>query len=980
MRNDLVPYNVLNKNKDTPKAAAALAIGSTVLSTVGIGMTSIAVASAVGWAVILVGATIVTSAILKALLPKPPKGQQGLLTNIREASAPADVVYGQVRKGGVITYLESTGTDNKYLHMFITMAGHEVEEIGDVYINDKVATIDGNNLVTTATDGTDTDDYKSKVYIRKFTGSSTQDIYATLNSLTNKPSLPSDFKGKGVACIYVRLEYDKDVFTSGIPTFTAVIKGKKVKNLAGVEQTYPASANAALVIRDYLLNSYGLDTLDSTVDSTSFGVAVTDCDTDVALSGGGTQKKYTVDGVIGTGASIQSNLTELVACCGGSLFYSGGKFKLVTGVYSSSVKTLTLDDLRSPISVSTRASRRDNFNSVTGTFVDSNDDWIEADYSPIKSTTFLEEDGGLDNALQLNFPLVTNNARAERLAKLTMYRAREQMTIQAEFGLEAFDLEVGDTVALPLERYGWDNLPGFPDGKEFEVVEWGLKADGDTGDLRVMLTLRETSSAAFDWNAEESTLINNNSTLPNPFLVPTIGLNLSSGVQAFTEKISNKLKIEVTSSSPWAVDKVQVQLKYRGSSDNIKKTDLTYAILRAAVTLEPEYTLFGDNVGVSQTVDGTRFVGDINDDANVGSDDSLQMYKYLSGVTQPQSEIDFIEGEMFPHILANQDLYQDYLIDFLDIDANFRDVNEGPLGNFEYLDAPAGTYDVRARAINQVGVVGDWVTVTDFTLDNSALPVPPDVTNFHADVSNGNVELEWDDVESKDLSYYKIRHSPVTSGATWSNSTTAVAKVGRPSTSVTLPARVGTYLIKAYSKAGKESSNAVSAVVVSGQLDTFATTLSQVENPTFSGTKTDTQVVSNNLELTSAGYIYPSNPDPEYIFSADIDAGQDRRVLCRIDCTNNRRDLGAGLFDDIQGNIDSLAGNWDDLTGTPQFDDTDVDFFIAVSPSGGSFGDYQKFRIGYFYGRYFRFKVKPKTRSINVTPSISDLAAYVEYN
>ena len=119
----------------------------------------------IGATTVLVGGTLITSALVNALLPKPPKGTEGLLTNIREAAAPTDVVYGQVRKGGVITYIESTGTDNKYLHMMITMAGHEVEEIGDIYINDKIATFNANN-VTTATDGTDTDDYKSKVYIR----------------------------------------------------------------------------------------------------------------------------------------------------------------------------------------------------------------------------------------------------------------------------------------------------------------------------------------------------------------------------------------------------------------------------------------------------------------------------------------------------------------------------------------------------------------------------------------------------------------------------------------------------------------------------------------------------------------------------------------------------------------------------------------------------------------------------------------------
>ena len=536
MKYSINPYNVLNTNRDVPRVSAAATWVANLIFAGGTTTVLTATQLAVGYGAVVVGAGAVTYNIVEALTPKPVKTTKGLLTNIREAAAPADIVYGQVRKGGVVTYLESTGDSNNFLHMFITLAGHEVEEIGDIYINDKKAnfgTLLLAEYVIDAADGPDIDTYNAKILIKKFTGAANQNIYNTLNSDpymalgSTGPNIPSTFTGKGVACLYVRLTYDSDVFTQGIPTFTAVVKGKKVKNLSGVEQTHPASANPALVIRDYLLNSYGLDTSEDTIDATSFGVAVSDCDDDITLSaeyGGGTQKRYTVDGVLSTSTSIQNNLNELVSACGGTLFYSGGKFKLVAGVYSSSVKTLTLEDLRSEITVSTRVSRRDNFNSVSGNFVNKDDDYTVADYETVTSTTFLEEDGGLKNPLELDFTLINDHARAQRLAKLALYRAREQMTVQAEFGLEAFDLEVGDTIALPLERYGWDNISGMPDGKEFEVVEWGLKVGEDAGDLRVMLTLKETSSAAFDWNAEETLLISNNTSLINSQDVPAVTL------------------------------------------------------------------------------------------------------------------------------------------------------------------------------------------------------------------------------------------------------------------------------------------------------------------------------------------------------------------------------------------------------------------------------------------------------------------------
>ena len=111
--------------------------------------------------------------------------------------------------------------------------------------------------------------------------------------------------------------------------------------------------------------------------------------------------------------------------------------------------------------------------------------------------------------LDLPLPFTTSASTAQRIAKMTLYRGREQMTISADFGLEAFNIEVGDIIAFDNDRYGFD-------GKEFEVIGWKFASNQEAGDLRVTLTLQETSEAAFDWNAEEQDIINNNTNLPSP--------------------------------------------------------------------------------------------------------------------------------------------------------------------------------------------------------------------------------------------------------------------------------------------------------------------------------------------------------------------------------------------------------------------------------------------------------------------------------
>lgn len=456
-----------------------------------------------------VGATAIASWAIKALTPDLDLSSlRGLLANTREATAPQEVVYGEVRKGGVITFMESTGDTNKYLHQIICLAGHEVNDIGDIYINDQVANPDGSTHLVGG-------DWNDKIYIRKFTGSDTQNIYSTLSGITDGPEFKdgasvaanaSDFKGQGIACLYVRMEYDQDTFAEGIPLFTAKVQGKKVYDPRTASTAY--SNNPALCIRDYLTSAYGLDDTGD-INDTTFSAAANTCDESVSLDAGGTQNRYEMNGAFVLSRTPSDILHDMMTSCAGTLFWGQGEWQLKVGEYTTPVKTFTLDDFRSGINLTTKHSRRDNFNIVRGTFIDADQDWVRADYPEIRSTAFIADDNDIENAIDLVLPFTTNFAMAQRLAKMTLFRSREQMTLSADFGMEAFEVQVGDIVEITNSRYGWTQ-------KDFEVVGWRFSNSGDTGEMLINMTLRETSSAAFSWSAEESDITGNDSDLGNP--------------------------------------------------------------------------------------------------------------------------------------------------------------------------------------------------------------------------------------------------------------------------------------------------------------------------------------------------------------------------------------------------------------------------------------------------------------------------------
>lgn len=862
-------------------AVVAFAIPATAATAITIFGTAISFASIIGY----VGYTALTVAALKKLSAQAMAGveNKGTLLNIREAAGAQEYVYGQVRKGGVLTYIDETGTDNKYLHIVIVLAGHEVEEIGDIYINDEVVTINGSGIVTT-------DRWKSKIRIIKRDGSQT----TASSQMVADARVASTFIGKGIAHLYVRLQYDADVFGSGIPTFTAVVKGKKVYDPR--TSTTAWSANAALCIRDYITSAYGL--ADSTVNDTFFSAAANDCDDNIPIASGGTQDRYTINGVIRADSTTGSALADMMQSCNGALYYSGGEWKLRVGVYEAPVKSFTLDDLRSAITLPTKMSRRDNFNSVIGTFINSSAGWVEADYPPVTSAYFLDtEDNSIENAMDLPLSMVTNGARAQRIAKQALFRSREQMTISADFGLSALGVEVGDIVDLTIADYGWTN-------KEFEVKSWKLVIS-EEGGIRVSLILRETSEEAFAWNAEEQEIVDNNSNLPAYYDVGNVGVSLTGELRLVNQQVVGALLVTVTTDSDQA-DQFEVQYRQYGAT----------------------------------------------------------AWKSLGRSTS---------------------------------------------NDFEAVGVTDGAFDVRARAINAIGIRGDWTTVSNYYITLFAA-LPQDVEDFSANVVGNTLHLTWTPSPDLDLSHYKIRYARATSGASYQNAVDVVEKVSRPANSVVIPAKTGTYFIKAVDKLGNLSANSTSIVVVTNvsDIDALNVVETRQQDPSFTGTKSSVVLTSDDygpyitLDTVTLFDSYLGNFDDAlglfdggggsvatsgiYYFDNYVDLGAKYVSRVKTDIDVDFLDY-VNTFDDAGGNFDVRSGNFD---GDPsQFDSVSVITQMAYTdddPAGSpTWSEWRNFIVGDISARAIKFRAILKSQAAGGTftgattaPAVRILRAIVD--
>ena len=336
----------------------------------------------------------------------------------------------------------------------------------------------------------------------------------------------TEHRQRGVAYIYCQLEFDRDAFPRGLPNISATVNGKKVFDPRDSSTAF--SNNPALCIRDYLTNTrFGLGCSADEIDDTSFIAAANACDENVALADGTTQKRYTMDGTFETNRTPQKILEDMLSSCGGLLNYTNGKFRLLVAEYRSPTITFVQDDFVSAIEVQAKNSLADQYNTVKGVYSPARTDYIPTDYPPVTSATFKTEDNNETHTLDYDLPYTTDSARAQRLAKIVLFRQRQQVTITSVVSMKGFNVAIGDTVNVTLDRYGFTN-------KNFEVAEWNVTVVGGQS-LGVELTLRETNSAVYDWNAEEQTFIEDNSTLPNIFNVPAPTLTVADVVQTFQQ-------------------------------------------------------------------------------------------------------------------------------------------------------------------------------------------------------------------------------------------------------------------------------------------------------------------------------------------------------------------------------------------------------------------------------------------------------------
>ena len=494
-------------------AVVAAAAGSAATAIVA-GAVGAIVAGAVAY-----GATLLFNTPKKTATKSGASSASDRKLMIRTPVSPRVIVYGQARVSGSLVYAASSGEAQIYLHLVVVLAGHPIHAIDTVLLNDVpvyISEVDGSGMVIAG-------QFAGHVRIHKYLGNQTT---ADADLIAESPDgWSAEHKLLGCAYLYVRLEYTRDLFSSGIPTISAEVWGRNdildVRNgLTGY------SNNPALCILNYMRSEAGLAAAADELDAGTFIAAANLCDEAVDLTedGSQTQRRYELDGVFTTDVAPIQVVEDMLTSCAGTMTYVQGQHRLYAGGYEAPTGSLGISDMAGSIELETLPTRSDLFNSVRGTFVNPAQAWQQSEF-PAWTNAGLQALDGEVIWRDVEFPFTIDGVRAQRLAKMLLDRARESLTIRCPVRYAGLRYVVWQMLSVTLPDFGFAAKP-------FRVVSWTF--DPQTG--VVNLTLREESAASYAWlyddpseypEAPDTTLIDP-LTIPVPqdlVLIATTALN-----------------------------------------------------------------------------------------------------------------------------------------------------------------------------------------------------------------------------------------------------------------------------------------------------------------------------------------------------------------------------------------------------------------------------------------------------------------------
>lgn len=631
----------------------------------------------------------------------------------------------------------------------------------------------------------------------------------------------------------IGIEVDAALFGNELPARSYEIKGIKIQipsNYNPITRVYTGiwdgtfqtawSNNPAWVLYDVITNNrYGLgqNISASQVDKFAFYEIAQYCDEMVDDGFGGQEPRFTFNTVINTRREAYDVINTIVSSFRGMAFWASGSVSIAQDKPSDPVKLVTNANVINGDFTYSGTSLKSRHTAALVTWNNPNDGY--------KPAIAVVEDQDLINRYGWRQADVvaygsTSNGQAVRFGKWLIDSERyETETVKYKASFDHADLRPGDVISI-LDRFYAGVRHG---GRITAIDERSLETDVT---IDSPITLDSDESYTLSMQLPDGTV----ESLPVLNAPGEASILECSGLFTSLPIVGAVFIVTATSIEPrrFRVISMREEEKNIWEITGLFHDPTKYARVEDGIVLEtPSYTAFPTGIlGIPGAV-------------------GFQEYLYRAGPTIRNA------------LTVSWTPSSDPRVQYYDIqykapdDVSYRQLAQVTGTSFDLQDVEPGVYAFKIRSVDGLG--GARSAAIEATHEALGLQAPPSqVENFKISILGNTAFLSWDANPDLDLKHYVIRYSQKTDGsATWA--TSQVLRDDIQSTSVSVPAFSGTFLIKAVDSSGVESEDETVIITTVSLIEAFNTVETITETPTLGGIHVDTENDGGTLKLDETG-------------------------------------------------------------------------------------------------------------------------------
>jgi hypothetical protein len=278
--------------------------------------------------------------------------------------------------------------------------------------------------------------------------------------------------GNGVAYAHTKYIFERNAFPQGLVFPAFLVRGIKCLDPRTGLTVY--TKNPALI--QLHLVKFLLGQPDTRIDLPSFIAAANVCDEildsidplNIVNSVPNKVRRYELNGVFELSGNVKQITDTVSASCGGALVDTNSKYHFYAGAWRAPTgDVLNEQYLREVPSRRTHASRSQRVDVMRGKYREPRQDWQTIDYIEQRRAPQTTEN---DAVQTIDFPVTTNGAIAQRLAKQFLKRANSAIPLVLPCNMAALQWQQYSVVSV--------NLPEIGAVGDYLITDYTFKVDG----------------------------------------------------------------------------------------------------------------------------------------------------------------------------------------------------------------------------------------------------------------------------------------------------------------------------------------------------------------------------------------------------------------------------------------------------------------------------------------------------------------------